>query len=103
MKRAVQRALAQQDIGDAFDHYLSVASAVIATDFVLEFDACMQHIERFPGSGSLRYAELLDVDGLRFVIVNRYPYLVFYFERPDHLDVVRVLHQLQDIPAALPT
>ena len=103
MKRAVQRALAQQDISDAFDHYLSVASAVIATDFVLEFDACMQRIERFPGAGSLRYAELLDVDGLRFVIVNRYPYLVFYFERPDHLDVVRVLHQLQDIPATLPT
>ena len=103
MKRAVQRALAQQDISDAFDHYLSVASAATATDFVLEFDACMQRIEHFPGAGSLRYAELLDVDGLCFVIVNRYPYLLFYFERPDHLDVVRLLHQLKDIPAILST
>jgi len=61
----------------------------------------MQRIEHFPGAGSLRYAELIEVDGLRFGIVNRYPYLVFYFERPDHLDVVRVLHQLQDNPAIL--
>ena len=103
MKPAVQRALAQQDISNAFDHYLSVASAAIATDFVFEFDACMQRIEHFPGAGSIRYAELLDVDGLRFVIVNRYPYLVFYFERPDYLDVVRLLRQLQDIPAILLT
>ena len=80
-----------------------LASAAIATDFVLEFDACMQRIEHFSRAGSLRYAELLDVDGLRFVIVNRYPHLVFYSERRDYLGLVRVLHQLQDIPATLPT
>lgn len=101
MKRAIQRALAQQDITTAFDHYLSVASPAIATGFVGELDAPLQHIERLPSSGSLRYAESLDVEGLRFIVVNRFPYLVFYFERDDHLDVVRVLHQHQDIPEIL--
>ena len=48
MKPAIQRALAQQDIAKAFDHYLRVAGAVIAADFVQEMDACMQRIERFP-------------------------------------------------------
>jgi plasmid stabilization system protein ParE len=27
--------------------------------------------------------------------------LIFYLERPDHLDVVRVLHAARDVPAAL--
>jgi len=98
MKSAIQRALAQQDIGKAFDHYLRVAGTAIAADFVREMDACMQRIERFPEAGSLRYADLLDVEGLRFSIIERFPYLVFYFERPDYLDIVRVLHQHQDTP-----
>ncbi|ENO88947.1 plasmid stabilization system [Thauera aminoaromatica S2] len=29
----------------------------------------------------------------------RYPYLVFYVERADHIDVWRVLHGERDIPA----
>lgn len=61
----------------------------------------MTHIEHFPQVGSLRYAQLLDVEGLRFVIVEGFPYLIFYFEQPDYLDVVRMLHQQQDIPAIL--
>ena len=98
MKSAIQRALAQQDIGKAFDHYLRVAGAVIAADFVREMDACMQRIDLFPEAGSLRYADLLDVQGLRFSIIEHFPYLVFYFERPDSLDIIRVLHQHQNIP-----
>lgn len=31
--------------------------------------------------------------------VARYPYLVFYIERPDHIDVWRVLHGQRDVPA----
>jgi toxin ParE1/3/4 len=98
MKPAIQRALAQDDIGHAFDHYLSVASATVASQFVLETDACVQRIERFPSSGSLRYAELLDIESLRFLVVERFPYLLFYFEREDHGDIVRMLHQHQDVP-----
>ena len=101
MKRAVQRALAQQDIGKAFDHYLTTASASVATDFVREIDTCMRRIERFPEAGSPCYASILDVEGLRFRVVERFPYLVFYFERPDVVDIVRVLHQHRDIPEIL--
>lgn len=101
MKRAIQRALAQQDIVKAFDHYLNVAGAALAVDFVQEIDACLQRIEHFPEAGSPRYAELLDVAGLRFSVLERFPYLVFYFERTDCVDIVRVLHQQQDIPGVL--
>ena len=98
MKRALQRTLAQQDITKAFDYYLSAASPATAIDFVSEMDACMQRIERFLEAGSPRYADLLNIEGLRFAVVTRFPYLVFYFEWPDYLDIVRVLHQHQDIP-----
>lgn len=33
--------------------------------------------------------------------VRGYPYLIFYLERPDYLDVARVLHSARDIPARL--
>ena len=71
---------------------------MIAADFVREMDACMQRIGRFPEAGSLRYTDLPDVEGLRFSIIERFPDLVFCFERPDDLDIVRVLHQHQNIP-----
>jgi hypothetical protein len=31
--------------------------------------------------------------------LSRYPYLVFYVEGPDHVDVWRVLHRQRYIPA----
>jgi len=33
--------------------------------------------------------------------VTGYPYLVFYVERPDHLEVWRVLHAQRDVPLAM--
>jgi toxin ParE1/3/4 len=34
--------------------------------------------------------------------VAKFPLLWFYFERRDHLDVVRLLGERQDIPAIVP-
>jgi toxin ParE1/3/4 len=38
---------------------------------------------------------------LRFWGCKRFPYLVFYFESKDQIDVWRVLHDGRDIPAWL--
>lgn len=56
------------------------------------------HISRHPETGSPRYAHELTLPGLRFWPLTRYPHLVFYVERPDHIDVWRVLHGKQDVP-----
>ena len=56
---------------------------------------------RHPASGSPRYAHELDLPDLRFWPLKRYPCLVFYVERRDHIDVWRVLHGQRDIPAWL--
>jgi toxin ParE1/3/4 len=58
-----------------------------------------RHIVAQPATGSQRYAHELDLPGLRSWPLKRYPYLIFYVERDDHLDVWRVLHGERDIPA----
>ena len=50
-------------------------------------------------TGSPRDAHELGLPGLRSWALKRYPYLVFYVERTDHVDVWRVLHEDRDIPA----
>ena len=49
----------------------------------------------------MRYAAELNIPGLRFWPLTRFPYLVFYVEREDQLDVLLVLHAKRDIPAWL--
>jgi toxin ParE1/3/4 len=46
-----------------------------------------------------RYAHELNLSGLRSWPLTRYPYLVFYVEHPDHVDVWRVLQGQRDITA----
>lgn len=41
----------------------------------------------------------LNLPDLRSWALSRYPYLIFHIERPDHIDVWRVLHSKRDIPA----
>lgn len=46
-------------------------------------------------------AHALDLPGLRCWPHTRYPYLVFYLQQQDHIDMWRVLHATRDIPAWL--
>jgi toxin ParE1/3/4 len=70
-----------------------------ALGFIDALERAYAHIGRHPAVGSPRYAHDLDVPGLRFWALRRYPYLVFYVERSDHVDIWRVLHSQRDIPA----
>ena len=100
-KPVVLRERARRDIDEAIEHYLSEAGPAAALDFVdaLE-DACRQIGER-PASGSPRHGHELDLPGLRFRPVGKFPYLVFYVEREADIDVWRVLHGVRDIPVWL--
>jgi toxin ParE1/3/4 len=67
----------------------------------LAVDTALSHIAEFPSTGSPRYGELFNTPGLRFWLVSKFPYALFYIERDNYLDVIRVLHQHFDIPAQL--
>jgi toxin ParE1/3/4 len=99
VKGIVPRLLANRDVEEAIDHYLVEASAKVALGFVDELEKAYAHIARHPASGSPRYAHQLGLADLRFWRLGRYPYLIFYVEGEDHIDVWRVLHEQRDIPA----
>lgn len=99
VKGIVPRELANRDVEEAIDHYLVEATAKVALGFVDELKKAYGHIASHPTSGSPRYAHQLGLADLRFWPLGRYPYLVFYVECDEHIDVWRVLHEQRDIPA----
>jgi toxin ParE1/3/4 len=99
VKPIVPRELANRDVEEAIDHFLVEATTKVALGFVDELEKAYAHIARHPASGSPRYAHQLGLADLRFWPLGRYPYLVFYVECDEHIDVWRVLHAQRDIPA----
>jgi len=92
---------ARRDVEDAVDYYAREAGADVAPDFVEALRSAYRTISSRPASGSPRFAHELDLPGLRSRRLARFPYLIFYVERDDHVDVWRVLHARRDIPSWL--
>ncbi|MDQ0025033.1 toxin ParE1/3/4 [Variovorax paradoxus] len=98
-KTVLRREQADRDVDEALAYYLSEDAETAALDFIDALEKAYGHISRYPGTGSASYAHELSLPGLRFWPLTRFPYLVFYFEQPDCIDVWRVLHGKRDIPA----
>ena len=98
-KAVVPRAAAEQDVDDALTYYLNQDAGQAALGLIDALEQAYDHIGRNPAIGSPRYAHDLNLPGLRAWPLGRYPYVVFYVERDDHVDVWRVLHAQSDIPA----
>ena len=94
--------LLQADLGVelALAYYLA-EEPHMELGFLDALEKAYLHIQRHPGTGSLRYAHALDIPGLRFWPCQRFPQMVFYIERDDHIALVRVLHGSRDIPSTL--
>ena len=63
--------------------------------------ASLRTIEKIPNAGSPRVGELCDIPGLRVRRIEGFPVGWFYFVRPDHADVVRLLSDAQELPVIL--
>lgn len=97
----IRRQIARTDIEQAAVYYLETAGLPVAERFVAAIEAAAAHAATHPEAGSARYAQALDRHGVRFWPLKGFPYLVFYLDADDHLDVWRVLHAERDIPAWL--
>jgi toxin ParE1/3/4 len=93
------REAARRDVEAAVDHYAREAGTDVAIGFIDALQVAYRFIGDHPAAGSPRHANELGFPGLRSRILRRYPYLVFYVERDDHIDVWRVLQAHRDIPA----
>ncbi|GAA10489.1 hypothetical protein ATPR_3493 [Acetobacter tropicalis NBRC 101654] len=100
-RRAVLREQAERDIDRIIDDYVGKAGSAVADRFVGALEEGMTLIGQYPGIGSPRCGYELDLPGLRALTLRNWPFVVFYVEREDHLDVWRVLHAHQDIPGWL--
>ncbi len=98
-KPLVPRKRANRDVEEAIAWYLKEDAIRVALGFVDAVERAYSHIGRSPATGSTRYAHELNLPELRWWPVPGYPYLVFYVERNDHIDIWRVLHAQRDIPA----
>jgi toxin ParE1/3/4 len=97
----VPRQLANDDVDAVVAYYVGESAPDAALGFIDALSAVYKHIARHPAAGSARYATELGLVGVRACPLSRYPFLVFYIDRGDHIDVWRVLHAERDIPAWL--
>lgn len=100
IKPALRSLQARADIDNAIDYYLGEAPHMV-DPFVDALEKGTAHIQRAPGTGSPRYAHELDMPGLRFWLLGKFPYGLFYLEHEDHLLIIRLVHMSRDIPASL--
>ena len=86
---------------DALADYIAADSLDAALRFLDAVEQAFARIGEQPGIGSNRYAHLPLLGGLRVWPVPGFDrHLVFYVERADYIDVLRVLHGARDMPAA---
>ena len=101
MKRARLRPRAEQDLVEGARHYAKEGGAALGEKM---FDAALKALEpiqRMPGLGSPRLGLLCEIPGLRSWRAAGFPMQWLYFEAADHLDVIRLLGDRQDIIAIL--
>ncbi|XVJ68635.1 MAG: type II toxin-antitoxin system RelE/ParE family toxin [Rhizobacter sp.] len=101
LKAARLRPLAEEDLVDATRHYAHEGGAVLGERVFDAALAALQPIQRMPTIGSPQLGLLCEVPGLRSWRVKGFPMQWLYFEAKDHLDVVRLLGDRQDIMAIL--
>jgi toxin ParE1/3/4 len=100
MKTAVVQRRAMRDIEDARSYYNKEAPHMV-TEFALQVDAALLMLQQQSKAGSPRWGLAMNMAGLRSWPLTQFPYMVFYFDRSKHIEVVRVLHQASDIPQHL--
>jgi toxin ParE1/3/4 len=100
-KPVLLRDLARRDVEAAVDYYVRIAGPDVALSFIDALQSAYRAVGDRPALGSPRYAQELVLPGLRSLAVKGFPYLVFYIERDDHVDIWRVLHGRRDIPSRM--
>lgn len=101
MKPIIFRRLAEADVDAALAYYMAEAGADTALAFIDALEEANHRISGDPAMYSPRWGAELQLPGLRSLSVRKFPYVIFFIEQADHIDVWRVLHAQQDIPVFL--
>jgi toxin ParE1/3/4 len=72
-KPVVPRESATRDVDEAIEHDLNERANAAAFGFIDALEQAYAHIGRYPATGSPRYAQELNLPGLRCWPLKRYP------------------------------
>lgn len=97
----ILREAAAEDVDRAVAHYLEEAGTDVAASFIDALESALALVGEHPASGSARYATELNLPGLRYWVMGQFPFLIFYVQREDSVDVWRIVRAERDIPAWL--
>ena len=95
------RPVAEVDLAERSRYYRSEGGTELAGRFFDTAIESLRIVERIPSAGSLRIGLRCGVPGLRSHRILGFPCGWFYFERVDHIDVVRLLAYAQDLETVL--
>ena len=101
MKPARVRPAAITDRLSGARYFRDVAGSAVAERCLTSKRAALGRIEANPAIGSPAHGISLDIPGLRSWPADDFQVLWFYFEREDHVDVIRLLGERQDIATIL--
>lgn len=101
MTVALLRPRAEADLVERTRYYRREGGTAIGERFFDAAVAALAAITRMPGAGSPRVGELCDIPELRVRRVVGFPCFWCYFVADDHVDIVRLLADSQDLPAIL--
>ena len=101
MKSAFLRPQALRDQQGEVRYYRKGGDTRLAVKVAKATNAALDQVELEPGMGSPGLGKLLGKSGLRTWRVGKFPLRWCYFEHADHLDVVRLLGERQDIATIL--
>ena len=96
MKPALLTPAAKQDRRDEVLYYRTEAGARVAKKLIEAMKKALRALELQPGMGSPAIGQELDIAGLRAWRIEGFPLSLWYFERADHLLIVRLVGQRQD-------
>lgn len=80
-------------------HYYESEQPGLGNRFSDTVETAFEKIRETPGIGSRRYVDV--VPGLHMYVLPTFPFLIFYFDHTDHIEVVRLIHAKRDLPHEL--
>ena len=95
-KLYVLRPQAREDRRAEVLYYRKEAGAAVADKLAKAMAKALQDLERNPSIGSPTLGKLLGIDELRTWRVQGFALTFWYFERANHIEVIRLVGQRQD-------
>ncbi len=99
--RILRRPKAAQDAEQIAD-YIARDSLLASVRFLENTESTIRFLAEFPSIGSLFKTNAFTIQNMRAFRVKGYPnHVIFYVERPDSIEVIRVLHGARDFESEL--